>query len=182
MPFFGRAFPLTSARAAWVVAAAVAAAAAVHAAVPLSPYDDAFIIFRYVENVLEGRGPVYNSGERVLGLSCPLYAAWLLLAKIAAPGVALPALAVRLNAIFLVAAAAAAWLLVRRSGLGQGAAAAAGAAVALSEGILRSSIGGMESSLFTALALGALAATVEGRDTAALLIASLAALTRPEGV
>lgn len=35
--------------------------------------DDAFITYRYVENILAGHGFVYNEGERVLGVTTPLY-------------------------------------------------------------------------------------------------------------
>jgi hypothetical protein len=36
-------------------------------------YDDAFITFRFAKNFAEGNGLIYNMGERVLGLTCPLY-------------------------------------------------------------------------------------------------------------
>jgi len=39
--------------------------------------DDAFITFRYAENLATGYGFVYNAGERVLGTSTPLFT-WLL--------------------------------------------------------------------------------------------------------
>ena len=35
--------------------------------------DDALIYYRYVSNVLDGKGLVYNAGERFNGLSSPLY-------------------------------------------------------------------------------------------------------------
>jgi len=38
--------------------------------------DDAFIFFRYADNLLAGLGPVFNAGERVEGFTSPL---WLLL-------------------------------------------------------------------------------------------------------
>ncbi|MBU1627906.1 hypothetical protein KKB18_11100 [bacterium] len=36
--------------------------------------DDAFITFRYSENIASGKGFVYNEGERILGTSTPLFA------------------------------------------------------------------------------------------------------------
>lgn len=39
-----------------------------------SSFDDAFITYRYAKNLLEGRGFVYNPGERHLGTTSPLYA------------------------------------------------------------------------------------------------------------
>ena len=35
--------------------------------------DDAFITFRYAQNLVEGLGPVYNPGERVEGYSSPIW-------------------------------------------------------------------------------------------------------------
>ncbi len=35
--------------------------------------DDSYISFRYAENIVSGKGMVYNQGERVLGVSTPLY-------------------------------------------------------------------------------------------------------------
>jgi hypothetical protein len=37
-------------------------------------YDDAYITFRYARNLVEGRGLVYNPGERVEGYTTPLFA------------------------------------------------------------------------------------------------------------
>lgn len=47
-----------------------------------APYDDAFITFRYARNLAEGRGFVYNPGDRVLGTTTPAYG--LLLGAVAA--------------------------------------------------------------------------------------------------
>lgn len=47
--------------------------------------DDALITYRYVENILAGHGFVYNVGERVLGVTTPLYT--LLLALVGMIGV-----------------------------------------------------------------------------------------------
>jgi len=35
--------------------------------------DDAFITFRYAENIANGIGFVYNEGERLLGTTTPLF-------------------------------------------------------------------------------------------------------------
>lgn len=45
--------------------------------------DDAFITFRYAQNLLAGNGLVFNPGEQVLGTTTPLYA--LLMAALALP-------------------------------------------------------------------------------------------------
>ncbi|MCK4741420.1 MAG: hypothetical protein KAS80_03965, partial [Anaerolineales bacterium] len=39
--------------------------------------DDAFITFRYAQNLIAGNGLVYNPGEWVLGTTTPLYAVML---------------------------------------------------------------------------------------------------------
>lgn len=53
--------------------------------------DDAYIFFRYAENVATGRGPVFNPGERVEGFTSPLWLA--MLVPIAAAGLPLPSAA-----------------------------------------------------------------------------------------
>ncbi len=40
---------------------------------PLQPFDDAFITFRYARNISNGLGFVYNQGENVLGTTTPLF-------------------------------------------------------------------------------------------------------------
>jgi len=44
--------------------------------------DDAYITFRYAENLACGLGWVYNPGERVLGTTAPLYCLWLALGNL----------------------------------------------------------------------------------------------------
>ena len=56
--------------------------------------DDAFITFRYVRNVYEGHGAVYNVGERVQGFTHPL---WFLALVAGGTVVPIPALAVWLG-------------------------------------------------------------------------------------
>ncbi|MGH9866733.1 MAG: hypothetical protein ACREAA_01015 [Candidatus Polarisedimenticolia bacterium] len=165
-----------------VLCAAVLVALVVHARAALNPCDDAYIIFRYVENVLAGQGAIYNPGERVFGISCPLYFVWLVAAKAALPSFSLEALASRGNVLFLSAAGMLASLLLRHLGAARWAATLGGVAVILGEPALRPSLGGMESPLYLTLSFGALLAIVHHRDTAAVLLASLATLTRPEGM
>ncbi len=57
-----------------LLAAAVWGAAAAWAARWTT--DDAFISFRYAQNLVEGRGLVYNEGERVEGYTNPLWTLW----------------------------------------------------------------------------------------------------------
>lgn len=55
------------------VALAIAVRVALILALPEYAYEDAFITFRYAENLVQGHGFVYNIGERVLGTTTPLY-------------------------------------------------------------------------------------------------------------
>ena len=59
---------------AWIALAVVFAAALFWAALRLSWLsDDAFILFRAAENLVQGRGPVWNAGERVQTFTQPLW-------------------------------------------------------------------------------------------------------------
>ncbi|NUP90266.1 MAG: hypothetical protein HUU25_10650, partial [Candidatus Sumerlaeia bacterium] len=77
------------------VAAALLAVSQLFHALPLTLRDDAYITFRYAENLLAGLGFVYNAGERVLGTTTPLYT--LLLAAGGLTGVAVPWVSVALE-------------------------------------------------------------------------------------
>jgi hypothetical protein len=72
-------------------------------------YDDAYITFRYAENIARGNGYVYNVGEPVFGASSPLHV--LLLATLAAvvSKETLPNISQWLGSAFLVAAVALFW-------------------------------------------------------------------------
>ena len=153
----------------------------VHAFAVVLPFDDAFIIFRYVDNFWKGEGAVYNPGERVFGISSPLFALWLAALRGILPILDLPELAAWGNALLLTVFGILACFLSQRLGAGPLLAEAVAAALVLSEGILRVSIGGMEAPLYLALMAGSLLALVERRDTLAVLAASLACLARPEG-
>jgi len=48
--------------------------------------DDAFIPFRYANNLAAGLGPVWNRGERVEGYSSPLWLGLLVLGRLAGAG------------------------------------------------------------------------------------------------
>lgn len=157
-------------------------ATAVHFAVPVVPEDDAFIIYRYVDNAVAGKGWVYNPGQRVFGVSTPLYLAFLTALKSAARAVPTPDLAVRVNFLFCLAAGVGLLFLLRRV-LGRTAPAALLAGLfLLRDDMLRASTGGMESFLFTALLLWCLWALADKRIVLAGLLAGLSILARPEGV
>ena len=153
-----------------------------HIAVDVLPFDDAFITYRYVDKVLDGKGLVYNEGERVFGTTTPLYLLWLCVLKLALGSVPVPALAVRCNVLFHVVSALAVLALIRTMS-GRVVLALLGASLfCLDMSMLQISTGGMESFLFVALALWSAWALTAHRFGLAAALASLSMLARPEGI
>jgi hypothetical protein len=146
------------------------------------PHDDAYITFRYVDNLFAGKGLVYNEGEHVFGVSSPLYLLWLCFLKWIAPSASLPILAVRGNVTFFLLSAVAVYTTVLRWGEEVLLAAAATALFCVNEALLQYSLGGMESFMFAALTLWALYAISCEWYTVAALLSGLSCLARPEGV
>jgi hypothetical protein len=93
----------------WWVAAALCAALCL--AIWGYTVDDAYIVFRYARNLVEGHGPVFNIGDRVEGFSSPL---WLAVATLA-EGLHLPVEHV-CKALSLAAVIAMFWYIARRIG------------------------------------------------------------------
>src|SRR5437870_4317129 len=114
--------------------------------------DDAFITFRYARNLADGLGLVYNPGELVLGTTTPAWA--LVLAAGYRLGLSdIPLLASVLAAVCDAAAAAMLALFGVRLGFGTWAV-FVGLAWALNPMSIAFACGGMEASLFVAIALG----------------------------
>jgi arabinofuranosyltransferase len=145
--------------------------------------DDAYITFRYARNLLAGNGLVFNPGEAVFGSTTPLYT--FLLAAVGGltggPGAPFPALAVLVNAL---ADALTCGLLVligdalshRRAGI------AAALVWAIAPMSVTFAIGGMETSIFIALATGTFYLYLTDRPVAASLCAGLSLITRPDAL
>ena len=140
--------------------------------------DDAFITFRYAENLASGYGFVYNVGERVLGTSTPLFT-WLLalLATLRIPTI-IGALGVSLVCSGLTAAVLyrlainlrmgrLAWLPV--------------IAYAFWPRSIPAETSGMETALFTLLITAVFYYSHRRLPYYAIGLATLASLTRPEG-
>jgi len=157
--------------------AAVAVRVAFHVATGFTA-DDAFITFRYAENLAQGYGFVYNVGERVLGTSTPLFT-WLLavlrLARIPQPSAALlvSLICSGLTAVVLYRFATSlrfgslAWIPVLL--------------YTLWPRSLPAETCGMETALFTLLVIAAFYYRHRGLYYYAIGLATLATLTRPEG-
>jgi hypothetical protein len=145
------------------------------------PIDDAYITFRYARNLAEGLGLVYNPGEWVLGTTAPLWAI-VLAAGYRIGAIDLPWLATVFSAVCDGASAALLVLLARRMGWPTLGAALVGLAWALNPMSIGFATGGMETSLFVLLALGALSlAATRRRAWLAAGVCGAATLVRPEG-
>jgi hypothetical protein len=147
--------------------------------------DDAFITFRYAQNLVEGLGPVYNPGERVEGYSSPI---WMLGSATAiAVGIG-PVVASKWAGLLAAGALpVAVYVALRASGVrgwGAGlAACAAGGSFVLQVW----SVSGMETTAYATLFFVGLAITsCIGESVRGALLGSAflvaASLTRPEGL
>lgn len=150
--------------------------------------DDAFIFFRYAENVASGDGLAYNPGDAVLGFTSPLYVLTLTGLAAVIGRDALPEAAVAVSlALYLAASVALVRLVGRRvhAGSNTGVRHAAPVAVlalwALGLPFVDGAINGMETMLFLALLLAAIDALDDGMAALAAALGGLLVLTRPEG-
>jgi tetratricopeptide (TPR) repeat protein len=159
---------------------------ALHALHFFQPVDDAFISFRYAENLAAGRGPVFNPGERVEGYSNFLWVVILAACRLLGAGIPWSALFLGLVlslASILVAARVSRGIHPSEKSAGLPAALflAASPVVAMWAG------GGMEVPLFSLLALLSSDFWMVERGGAKLpwrwpLAACLAAMARPDGI
>ena len=147
--------------------------------------DDAYISFRYARNLAEGRGLVFNAGERVEGYSNLL---WVLsIAPFIRAG-ADPLVAARLLSI--LCACATFVLLLRLSAEVSGSADVQGAlapiGLALNSSFVLWALGGLETQLMALGVTGLAYAVWRARDgrvpLAAVLLAAMVVFVRPEGV
>jgi len=170
----------------WAVLLALCGLLALHALHFFQPVDDAFISFRYAENVAAGRGWVFNAGERVEGYSNFLWVA--LLAACRRLGAPIPGASRALGLLLALATVLAAAAVTRRilpaarlAGLPAALLLSASPAVAMWAG------GGMEVPLFSLLALLASGFWMAESGGARPpwrwpLAACLVAMARPDGV
>lgn len=143
-------------------------------------YDDAFITFRYAQNLAAGNGLVFNPGapwEPVLGTTTPGYA--LALSLPCRLGLPVIQSALTLNILCDGISALLLMQLLRARPI---AAILAALAFAVIPEIGRISVGGMEPPLFAVLALGAVAALETRRFQLAGWLAALDCTVRPEAV
>jgi hypothetical protein len=142
---------------------------------PDSAYDDAYITFRYADNLRHGQGLVYTPGEWVLGTTTPLFALLLGLTSAIHPDIVGLAHWISVAAwLVAVGAAAAFWWRLQRPR----SAAIAGALVAVQPTLLASL--GMETALVVALMLVSAWAWTAGRRAPAVISGALLILARPD--
>ena len=155
----------------------------VHYSVPVLPYDDGYITFRYVDNLLRGRGLVYNQGENVFGSTTPLYIFLLMAAKWFSHQ-PIPDLAVRLNIIPFLLCGVGTFCLVRYWSSSMLCAGIGASVFWVSLDMLTASSGGMETFVFLALVLFTflILEAQPPRPVWAGVLSGLAILTRPEGI
>lgn len=155
--------------------------------VPLRHYitDDTFIHLQYAKHLAEGRGLVFNVGERVYGCTSPLWVA--LIADGMALGLDGLLVARGLGIAATLASILLFFQLLRRTVRSPELRAAGTLAWAAHAWMVRWSVSGMETPLAVALTLAGFVAYVEGvqwgsRPVRTGALWALAALTRPEGV
>lgn len=141
--------------------------------------DDAWITYRYAENLAAGQGFVYNAGEHVLGTSTPLYT--LALAAAALLGLDVPAVSATIGLAGMVAGLVLLFVIVRDL---HGPASGVAAAWLLGSAYLyhRVATYGMETPFYVVLILATFLAYIRGRTLLAAGIAALCILTRLDGV
>jgi hypothetical protein len=139
--------------------------------------DDAFITYRYARNLAMGHGFTYNEDQPVLSTTAPLYGLALAAAALIWPDV--PAVANMLSALALGIAAA----LILGMGIREETPAAGTLAALLIvlHPLLWLSLG-LETAVFLALALGAIAAYRSRRLHGTAVLLALATLTRGDGL
>ena len=140
--------------------------------------DDAFITFRYAENLAAGMGFVYNAGERVLGTSTPLFTLILAFLNLFSIPVPVGALAVSVASSAATAAILYRFATFLRFGK---LAFLPVLAYLLWPRSLPAETCGMETALFTFFITAALYCYYRRLDFYAVGTATLATLTRPEG-
>ncbi len=141
-------------------------------------YEDAYITYRYAENLAQGSGFVYNQGERVLGTTTPLYTLVLAVAQL----IGIPVLVTGLWLNLLADAAVVILIyLFLQNAVSEQFALLAGIWIALSPPNVEWSISGMETGFVTFLSFAILYAYWKKRYVALAVLSALLILLRIDG-
>ncbi len=141
-------------------------------------HDDAYITYRYGQNLAEGRGLVFNPGERLMGSTSPLHALVAGGVHAVAGHQALPSVMSALGCVGWTLQALAVFFLLRGA-LGSFFAFLVSLCIAAG-GAWSFEWVALETNLAAAFALWALVAGVASRWTWAAVLLALAGLTRPD--
>jgi hypothetical protein len=142
-------------------------------------FDDAWITYRYAENLAAGNGFVYNSGEYVEGSTAPLLV--LLLSLFRWLGLSIPHSSLALSILASIAVLCLAWRLCEPR-IGRFGAFMAVVVVGFSPSQVLASVSGMETTLFVALLLLACLAYRDDRPFILGSAIAALALTRIDGL
>ena len=137
-------------------------------------FEDAYITYRYADNLATGKGLTFNPGERVLGTSTPLYA--LLLAALGFLGCDIPTVAALLYALAISLVALAGAAILRR--FGHPNIAVLYALLVLWGCGMRLRFFGMETMLHSLLLIVVVMAALDRRETLAGILLGLSFLVR----
>jgi len=144
--------------------------------------EDAFITFRYAGNLAQGKGFVYNTGERVLGTTTPLQTLLLAALGLALGPERIPTVASVLMPLFGLAAGLLAYAALVGLGIHRAGAAAGALLFYLHPLVIRTSLGGMETPLVLFLMALSLYYLSRQRSVAATITAAALALCRLDGL
>lgn len=137
-------------------------------------FEDAYITYRYADNIANGTGFVFTAGERVLGTTAPLYT--LILAAFGWIGLDIPTVSGFIFAGSVAAIGVLGGLLLRSQGAPM--MGVLFAVLAASGGPEVQNFFGLETPFVTALVFGTILAAVRGRDVTASVLVAAAFLTR----
>ncbi len=141
------------------------------------PNDDQFILYRYIDNLAEGYGFVYNIGEKVLGSTTPLFTLVATALKVILPTVPTPDLVAYLNISLLTAATFLFYKLCREF---LEIPLSVFATLIVIFNLSRTIPEGMETPLFLLTLFGFLLYLFRGHFVVSTIFLSLAVLTRPD--
>jgi len=160
----------------WLVFAVVASRAA--STYIFHTFDDSFITYRYAANLAEGNGLVYNIGERVQGITTPLWG--VLLSVVHWLGLKVETVARLIGLVLDVTVVAIVlWYLRRSDSL---VAVIALGLFAIDPYLAKTGVGGMESSLFLLLSASAVHQACQERWSSAAVLSALSYFVRPEAL
>jgi hypothetical protein len=148
--------------------------------------DDAYISFRYARHLVEGKGLVYNAGEHVEGFTNLLFTLLIAAGLVASASAVATALAVGLVAYLGVALTLVVWSFTARKP-GRIWLPIAAIVWLIEDDLLTWATGGLETSLFTFLALSGVMLVLRAHGRGSRLLAAgallgLACATRPDGI